>query len=302
MKVRRLGRVWSADDGPAWMASHAAYPTPVAISSERIRVFFNTRDGEGRGQLAWVDVDARDPRRVLDVCDAPGLPLADTGTFDDRGISNGSVHRIDGRLWLYYMGWNKAADVPFRNAIGLAVSEDSDGNAFRRRFEGPLIDRSRFDAFTLSYPFVVPGQQGQPWRMYYGTSRAGGVDESKMEHVLTDAVSSDGEDWRPTGRDLIGLEPGDYGLSRPWLATLSGVSSMLYSIRRQRYTIGLSQLDEASGEWRRVDSDVMGPGADDWETEASCYPAVIDVPAGRFLFYCGNGYGRTGFGVAVLED
>jgi hypothetical protein len=31
------------------------------------------------------------------------------------------------------------------------------------------------------------------------------------------------------------------------------------------------------------------------------YPAAVTTPAGTFLFYNGNGYGREGFGVAVLR-
>jgi hypothetical protein len=33
-----------------------------------------------------------------------------------------------------------------------------------------------------------------------------------------------------------------------------------------------------------------------------CYPAVFDCMGQRYLFYNGNGYGRTGFGLAVLEE
>jgi hypothetical protein len=33
-----------------------------------------------------------------------------------------------------------------------------------------------------------------------------------------------------------------------------------------------------------------------------CYPFVFDHGGRRYMFYNGNGYGKSGFGVAVLQD
>src|SRR5262245_1902070 len=302
MRATRLGRVFCADDGPAWMVSHAAYPTPVLLADGGLRVFFNTRDADNRGCLAWIDLDRRDPRRVLALSETPALTYGAFGAFDDRGLSNGSIHHVGKALWLYYMGWTKAAEVPFRNSIGLAVSRDDTATKFERRFEGPLIGCNRYDPFTVSYPFVIPPADDGPWHMYYGSSRAGGANEEAMQHVITEAVSSDGIDWRPTGRDVIGLAPGEFGLSRPWCMNVAGQAQMLFSIRRALYRIGMAALEAGSGAWRRTCGDLLGPSNDAWDSEATCYPAVIEVDGTRYMFYCGNGYGRTGFGLAILED
>lgn len=300
MKASRLGRVFGAEMGPSWMTSHAAYPTPVLLEGGRIRVFFNTRDAESRGCVAWVDVSAANPKDVLAVAQEPCLMPGALGCFDDRGVSNGSVHRIAGRLRLYYLGWNKSADVPFRNAIGLAESVDPDGERFRKLHQGPILDRSRFDPFTLSYPFVI-SEPGGRWRMYYGTSRGGGVRESEMRHVITEAVSDDGIDWQPGGEDVIPLEEGEFGLSRPWIVADAAGRNMLFSIRQTRYAIGVSRWDEASKSWLRQSCDLLGASTAPWEDEAQCYPATIMANGSTYLFYCGNGYGRTGFGVALLD-
>ena len=34
----------------------------------------------------------------------------------------------------------------------------------------------------------------------------------------------------------------------------------------------------------------------------TAFPGVVTTPAGVYAFYNGNGYGRSGFGVARLED
>lgn len=300
MRAVRLGHVFSAEQGPSWMHSHATYVAPIVLDETRARVFIVARNQDNRGTVGWVDIATDDPRRVLAVSQSPALLPGALGAFDDRGISIGSVHRVGTELWLYYMGWNKSADVPFRNAIGLAISRDGAGVTFERAFAGPLLDRSRFDPFTISYPFVVPGGNGASWTMYYGTSRGGGDREEEMHHVMTSAASPDGIDWRPTGREEIGLATGEYGLSRPWVFARDGRTLMLFSIRREQYTIGMAER-MIDGRWRRLSGDVLGPSSAGWDSEATCYPAVLACRGRNYLLYSGNGYGRTGFGVALLE-
>ncbi|GLS32778.1 hypothetical protein SAMN04488498_12017 [Mesorhizobium albiziae] len=301
MHAVRLGHVFSAEQGPSWMRSHATYAAPVSLDKSRARVFIVTRDDENRGLVGWVDVALDDPRRILAVSDRPCLMPGALGAFDDRGISIGSANRIGSELWLYYMGWNTAVDVPFRNAIGLAISKDGRGESFERIFQGPLLDRSRFDPFTISYPFVIPGAGRKNWIMYYGSSRSGSNRGETMDHVITSATSVDGIDWRPTGLEEIGLEEGEYGLSRPWVFCISGRTFMLYSIRCENYTIGLAEQRESGRRWLRLSSNLLTGSAEAWESEATCYPAVLAWGDRLYLFYSGNGYGRTGFGVAVLK-
>ena len=41
--------------------------------------------------------------------------------------------------------------------------------------------------------------------------------------------------------------------------------------------------------------------ASGWDSEALEYPHVFDHAGARYLLYNGNGYGKTGFGLALLE-
>jgi len=303
MEVTRLGWVFGAENGPDWMVSHAAYPTPIWLNDRHLRVFFVARDGGSRGSVGWVDLDPQDPTRVINVSETPALQPGVVGTFYDRGISLGSIHRqSDGSLRMYFLGWNKLADVPFRNSIGLAICKSGRGNQFEVVFDGPLVDRSRHDPFNLSYPYVMqPSFEGSKWHMFYGSSRGAHTDELNMQHALTEAWSPDGIDWVPAGKDVILRENGEYGLSRPWVFEVGGFRHMVYSIRRAEYALGWSIWDPLACSWHRKSADILGLGAG-WDSDATCYPAVIQMGNRTLLFYNGNGYGRTGFGVAEMKD
>lgn len=301
MRAQRMGLIFSADQGPGWMKSHAAYPTPVLVSDEVLRIFMVARDGQNRGSVGYIDVLPDAPSKIIATSQEPCLGPGALGNFSDRGISIGSICKVNGELWLYYLGWNKSQDVPFRNSIGLAISKDGTGTTFAPAFEGPIVDRSRFDPYTLSYPFVEPPRDEQStWQMYYGTSRNGGISEENMCHVLTTASSQNGIDWTPSGNDEIELETGEYGLSRPWLLKLEEDEFAFYSIRKEQYKIGLSKRDKQSGKWIRMSEDVLGASHNEWENEASCYPGIIQINQRIYMFYNGNQYGKTGIGLSEL--
>jgi hypothetical protein len=41
---------------------------------------------------------------------------------------------------------------------------------------------------------------------------------------------------------------------------------------------------------------------DGWDSEMIEYPFVLDHKGERYMLYNGNGFGKTGFGLAVLTD
>ncbi len=84
--------------------------------------------------------------------------------------------------------------------------------------------------------------------------------------------------------------------------SIAPVNELLWqsAARIEDGTIGLAEQTK-DGRWHRISNDVLGRSAAPWDYEATCYPSVISCGGRDYLFYNGNGYGRTGFGVAVLE-
>ena len=71
----------------------------------------------------------------------------------------------EGRLLLYYAGWNPGTPPPlFTASIGLAVSDDG-GLTFERWSPAPILSRGRHDPCLLTSPCVI--REGSEWRMWY---------------------------------------------------------------------------------------------------------------------------------------
>jgi hypothetical protein len=77
---------------------------------------------------------------------------------------------------------------------------------------------------------------------------------------------------------------------------------MWYSRRGQAYRIGYAESDDGV-RWQRRDGeagiDVSDSG---WDAEMIAYPCVFRHEGRLFMLYNGNGYGRTGVGLAVLAE
>jgi hypothetical protein len=304
MRWRRLGRVYCAAGEHPWAASHAYCPTAIAVDAERIRVLCAFLDSDRIGRCGWVDVEGGRPDRVLDVSDRPALDVGAPGTFDEHGVTPLSVVRLpDGVLRLYYAGWQRGIGVRYTLFTGVAHSDD-DGASFRRASAAPVLDRSDGELHMRTGGHVRA--LGEGWRMWYagGSEWVGSGEEAKPRYALRHAVSGDGLAWPRDG--TICLEPGpdELGFGRPCVLERGGLMRMWYSRRTVATGYQLGYAESADGlEWRRLDeqSGLELGRAGEWDAEMVGLASLLETPQGTLLFYNGNGYGATGFGVAIAE-
>lgn len=300
----KSGRIFDPDPPTGWRASHACVPA-AWVMSDRIRVFFSPRDREGRSVITYLDVDRRDPTRVLYVHDQPLLPLGEPGTFDDSGIMPGCVLEHDGVVSLYYVGWNRSVSVPYRNAIGLAVSEDG-GRTFRKRFTGPLLDRGPTDPHFVVSPCVLRDETG--FHLWYASGTSWMPVAGKLEPLyhIKHARSDDGIHWDRRGTSAIPPLRPDEANARPTVVKDGDLYRMWFCFRgsadfrdgADSYRIGYAESRDGAA-WQRRDEDAgIAPSASGWDDRMLAYPTVVACDGRLHLFYNGNGFGQTGIGHA----
>jgi hypothetical protein len=300
---RALGHVHVATGEAPGHMTHASYPTPLPLPDGTLRVFFSPRDAEGRSTVFSLDLALReDGFERLGPPVGPWLEPGPRGAFDDAGTSIGWVGwRDDGGLDCWYLGWSLGVSVPFRNFIGRATAAPGAAR-MQRASPVPLLDRSVEDPFTLGYPWVM--RRDGELCIWYGTHRSWGAEWMAMDHVIRRAVSLDeGRHWqRDVAPALMPDGGAEWALSRPSVLVDAAGWHMWYCRRFETYRLGYA-FSVDGVRWERRD-DAIGFVTPDaaWELGSRTYPAVFDHAGRRWMLYNGEGYGRSGFGLAVLDQ
>src|SRR5262245_60274381 len=134
------GLIWGPSGDSSWAQRWALQPTPLVRADGTLRVFVGMRTLEGVSRVGYVDVDAENASHVLAVSAEPVLDLGLRGAFDENGVVPCAVVERDGKLYLYYAGYQLGQKVRFYVFGGLAISEDR-GYTFRRYSRAPIADR-----------------------------------------------------------------------------------------------------------------------------------------------------------------
>jgi hypothetical protein len=299
VRFKKLGLVFCPDGSHPLMRAHAMTPTPI-LMNDVLRVYFGATDDDTRGRIFYLELDPADPRKIVSDVSPPVLGLGSEGAFDMHGVIPTSLVENGDELWLYYVGFQRLSVVPYTLLAGLAVSTNG-GESFARVQEEAVLPPIPTERFVRSAPSVLRGEQG--WSMWY----IGGNDwiehEGKQLPVygLRFTTSRDGRRW---SEPIIVFDPDpesrQIGFGRPFVSPTEGGFEMFLSVRTvEGYT--LSHATSSDGlRWGDWEHDVM-PAAAEWESQMRCFAAPIAIDGTEYVFYNGNGYGRTGFGLAILD-
>lgn len=293
-----------------WAKSHACVPTAFHLNEGTIRILFAPRNELGQSIPTFIDVDARDPKVVKHIHPEPVMSLGERGTFDDGGIMPCCIVPEGGKLYLYYVGWNPSVSVPYRNAVGLAVSEDN-GLHFKKMFPGAIVDRTMHEPFFTASPWVM--KEGEcVWHMWYA-SGTGFLDvENRIEplYLIKYARSKDGIHWSRNDRTCIHPHHREEANARATVIKEKGIYKMWFAHRGSRdfrdgedaYRIGYANSPDGLN-WDRSDEDAgIHLSESGWDSHMQTYPCVLESYGRKLMFYNGNGFGKTGIGWAVWEE
>jgi len=307
MLWKKLGLVYGPDGSMPWAKTHAMIPTPVRINQDVIRVFVTFCDANGIGRPGYVDVSANNPLNVLGVSQQPLLDLGKPGTFDENGLLTCSVTDLgNGKMFMYYVGFELGTQIRYRLLTGLAISEDG-GNTFSRYAPTPVLERSATEIYFRCGPYCLYGPQR--FRLWYvaGSEWINLGGKTMPVYDIRYAESKDGIHWPEKGEVQIAItEPDEHGFGRPCVIPKAGGGfRMFYSVRRRSfgaYRLGYAESYDGY-EWNRMDDKLnldVTPGS--FDSDAIMYAAPIEINGKLYVFYNGNEFGRAGFAVAVLES
>ena len=295
----KRGLVLTPDPQVPWMATHAMLPVPEQ-TGDGLSLYVTGRNRDGCGQVGRCRVEFLDERPSVTVETAqPLVPVGPLGAFDDRGASASAAVAHNGRTFLYYTGWSVGVTVPFYVFLGLATSDDG-GQTFRKVSRAPILERTDDDPFMTGHPAVLV--ENDVWRMWYVSCSSWRVVDGQPRHDyhIKYAESSDGIRWRRHNHVCIDYaSPDEYAIARPWVVHDRGLYRMWYSHRGSAYRIGYAESHDGLA-WERQDGSTgIDVSPDGWDSEMIEYPCVVRANGREWMFYNGNGFGRSGIGCAV---
>ncbi len=309
MKWIKKGLIFKSNYQRNWMASHSQIPYPVDMEAF-IRIFFATREpyinGKCRSFGAYVDVDKSDFTNIINISDNPVIKPGELGEFDEFGVMPSSIIPVGKQYYMYYCGWTRMESVPHKEEIGLAISDD--GSIFKKIGKGPILGDDIFESLSQSYPIVFH-KNGQ-YHMFYhsGIRWIRDGNKKEIEYKIRHAISYDGVKWeRKYNNIIMDILPYESQTS-PTVFEKEGLYHMYFCYRystdfrkkERGYRIGYAISSDLVS-WERHDEDVgIVLSSDGWDSQMMCYPCVKKINQKYYMFYCGNEFGKDGFGYAEL--
>ena len=306
----KKGIIFKPDNNFEWMISHASLPIAYKLNEMVLRIYFGTRDFHNRSFTSFIEVNINNPKKILYIHDKPILSPGELGCFDDSGSMPSCIVNYKNKLFLYYIGWNIGVTTSYHNSIGLAISEDN-GLTFQRVFKGPIVDRNNNEPYFTGSSYVI--YEKKKWKMWYLSSTGWIIINEKTEPLynIKYAESNDGINWIRKNITCIDYKFENEAISRPCVIIEDGIYKMWYSYRgsinyrtnlENSYKIGYAESIDGIN-WLRKDEQVgIKQSKSGWDSKMIEYSDIFFHKGKKYMLYNGNGFGKSGFGYAILEN
>lgn len=300
---KKLGLIYAPKESGRHpkLISHASNPLPLHLNSNIYRIFFSGRDESNRSSIGAVDIDIHE-RKVINEHYLPFFEHGPVNSFFVDGVSIGNCYEVNGVRYMLFMGWQSPENGHWRGDIGrLIVTPEF---ALELDSLEPFMGCDPIDPISLSYPWVQARSSGG-FDMWYGSTLAWDAGNGEMLHVIQHACSDDGQIWHRMGLSLPYELGRAQAFSRPTVVqNQEGDFEMWFSYRSgsgEKYRIGYATSENGLSWVLKLDKAGITVSDNGWDSEMVEYPFVFDHAGSRYMLYNGNGYGKTGFGLAVLD-
>ena len=305
MSWKDYGVIFKVNNLEPWAKSHFYVPTAIELD-DCIRVYSSFWDQSLYGRLGYVDLDKKNPLQVLRYSENPILEDSPKGNFDCDGVTPLSVIQHEGKIRLYYAGWEKFQLPNKRYTLftGLCMSDDN-GKTFYRYSDKPIIGpRNNEDQVRTAGRVNFDNGVWRTWFANYEKSYTING-KSTPGYNLNTMSSRDGINWEDS-RTVFPIKEGKilgYGRSAVWFDAAESLYHGLFSVRSwdSRY-YGIYNAQSKDGlKWSELTLDNMGfsPSETIDGQKEVCFPSLIHQEDRILMFYNGDHFGKDGLRMAI---
>ncbi|MCM1179010.1 MAG: hypothetical protein NC347_02045 [Clostridium sp.] len=295
--------IYCPDGKYDWEMNTFMTPHVMLIHPGVIRIWGGVRDKEGISRIKYIDVDENNPTEVLHVSEKPCLDIGKAGCFDDNGVILGDIILADkNKLYMYYVGFQHVQKVKFFAFSGLAISTDG-GKHFERYMQTPVLDRTDKARFGRCIHTVLYDEG--IFKCYYAIINNWKV-INNIPYPVYNIWYTESEDGIHFSKDdsvlCIDTEDEEYRIGRPKVYRTEEGYEMYYTrdLVTKEYLAGYATSVDGV-HWTRQDEKLpLVKSGELWDSEMACYPVKLTTTQNTYLFYNGNGMGRTGVGYMKL--
>lgn len=304
MNLQKKGLIYCPHGEHDWELN--TFMTPHAIfmsNNNKIRIWGGCRDAAGISRIKYIDVAADNPGNVIEIGVMPSLDIGKSGCFDDNGVILGDIIPINDQLYLYYVGFQHVQKVKFHAFSGLAVSNDF-GKTFLRCSEVPVLDRTTTGRYGRCIHTVL--YEDGIFKCWYAIindwKQIGGIPYPVYNIWYTE--SKDAYHFPLEDSVLcVDVKGNEYRIGRPKVYKTDFGYEMFYTrdLVTKEYLVGYAVSADGIHWERRDDLFSLPRSVDGWDSEMACYPVKLIVGDRKYMFYNGNGMGKTGVGYGILN-
>lgn len=302
MRIEKGGLIYCPKNEHAWEKDSFMTPHAMRVKKGEIRIWGGVRDSEGISRIKYIDVAENNPCNIIKISNRPSLDIGNAGCFDDNGVILGDIIPVQDKLYMYYIGFQLVQKVKFFAFSGLAISADQ-GETFKRHSETPILDRSDTGRYGRCIHTVF--YENGVFRCWYAIINDWKVISGIPYPVynIWYAESADGIHFPSEDRVLcVDVKDDEYRIGRPKVYKTAEGYEMIYTrdLLTKEYLVGYA-VSEDGIHWERKDEMfTLERSSMGWDSEMTCYPVKYQSLEKKYIFYNGNGMGKTGVGYAEV--
>ena len=285
--------------------THASHPSMIQIENDKFLMAFSSR----KNKQSYIFLcHAQIINEKIEIISDIKLALSPSkpGYFDSEGLLNCCFVKHQDNYYIYYSGWQNIQIGLWHCDTGRAIADPENLTA-KREFDGPILGRDKNNPIFAAATSVHVNEANN-WKAWYNSGLSWEKKNNNWHatYGIHYATSKNGIDWNCKPGLVIPIKDQyEHSFGRPCVVYWDNNYHMWFAHRGTKdyttYRIGYASSTDGI-KWKRKDENAgITISEKGWDSDSICYPYMISHKNKKFMLYCGNNYGETGFGYAVAK-